>query len=558
VESLERIDNPFYGFLSIQPGEHDMKWKPFAAGFFAAFCVAGLASRSSLADEPTGENDVRRVVALIDGHLDSRWREENILPTERVDDAGYLRRASLDVNGCIPAVADVRAFLDDSSPDKREQLIDRLLDDPRYTVHFTNFWRNVLIPEAESDLNFMYLTPGFEAWLRTRLLDNTSYQEMVREILDVDVTGQNMYGYSDVSPLAFYASKEIKPENLAAATSRMFLGVRIECAQCHDHPFDDWTRQDFWGYAAFFAGLERQRPGAGSQGLLAGLREFFGQSKIKIPDTDQYVEPTYLTGEGMSRGTALRPRQALADWIIADDNPYFARMVVNRMWGHFFGVGFVEPVDDFSELNPPSHPDLLDTLAEEFVAHDYDLKFLIRAITLSQAYQLSSRQTDPTQTEPQRFAKMTMKGLTPEQVYDSLQQATGGFDPFAAQSQVYFFQDSPRSRIDELFSDQGTTPTGRPTSILQSLAIMNGDLVAQATSLDQSQLLRSVVDFPGFDTGSRIETIFLAVLTRSPTQEERQRLVAYVEDGGPQNDSQQALADVFWALLNSSEFLFNH
>mgnify|MGYP002623000223 CR=1 FL=1 len=522
----------------------------------AAISGCLLADGHASADETLTDDEVRRVVAIIDGHLESRWREDNITPSDPVDDAGFLRRASLDINGQIPTVMEVREFLADERSDKRERLIDELLDDPRYTVHFSNYWRKVLIPEAETNIQARYLTPGFEGWLRGKLLDNTSYRTMVREILDVSVSGNSMYSYDAASPVAFYAAKEIKPENLAAATSRMFLGVRIECAQCHDHPFDEWTRRDFWGYAAFFAGLERTRPGSG--GFLAELREFFGQRKVQIPDTDEYVEPTFLGGDELQRGTALTPRGALTEWIIADSNPYFARMAVNRLWGHFFGVGFVDPVDDFSGLNPPSHPELLDDLAEEFIAHDYDLKFLMRTMTLSRAYQLSSRQTDPSQGEPHHFARVRLKGLSPEQVYDSLQQATGRFEPFSLQNPFIFGQETPRGRFGELFSDQGTTPTNRPTTVLQSLAMMNGDLVTTETSLEASSLLGSVADFPGFDTGDRIEAVFLATLSRPPSDAERERFVTYVDGGGPHDDSQRALGDVMWALLNSSEFLYNH
>ena len=502
------------------------------------------------------ERDLRRVVALIDGHLESRWREENVAPAELVDDAGFLRRAALDLNGRIPTVMEVREFLEESDPARRDRLIDALLDDPRYTFHFTNFWRKVLLPEVETDFNVRYLTPSFESWLRTKLLKNTSYKRMVREILDVDVSGSNLYQYDQTSPVAFYAAKETKPENLAAATSRMFLGVRIECAQCHDHPFDHWTRRDFWGYAAFFAGLERNTNGPA--GLLAGLREFFGQRKVQIPETSDYVEPTYLDGDELERGTVLRPRQALTDWITADANPYFAQMAVNRLWGHFFGTGFVEPVDDFSEMNPPSHPELLAALAEEFTAHEYDLKFLIRAITRSRAYQLSSRQTDPRQGDPQLFAKMAIKGLTPEQVFDSLQQATGRFEPFAVQNPNVFRTESPRSRIGELFADAGRTSTDRPTTVLQALAIMNGTYVATETDPQESRLLTATIEFPGLSNNERVEALYLAALSRLPTNAERNRLTEYVESNEPGGGQEKALADVFWALLNSSEFVYNH
>lgn len=518
-----------------------------------------LSAGRSRADENSGsvEDDLRRIVAVIDGHLESQWRVDSVTPSVPADDAEYLRRATLDINGWIPSVMEARQFLADEAPDKRQQLVDRLLDDPRYAVHFTNYWRRILIPEAESDLNARYQAPMFEAWLRTRLLENRSYRDMVREILDVDVSAGNMYQYNTASPVAFYATKEIKPENLAAATARMFLGVRLECAQCHDHPFDHWTRRDFWGYSAFFAGLQRSTPGP--QGFLSQLRELLGQRNVQIPDTNEYVAPTFLGGTPLGRDSLLPPRQALANWIVADENPYFARMAVNRMWGHFFGTGFVDPIDDFGDQQPASHPELLDALAVEFAAQDYDLKFLMRAITQSRAYNLSSRQTDPSQADARQFARMAVKGLSAAQVYDSLVRATGRFEPFALLNPFTFGQrGSPRQRIGELFADQGTTPMERPTTILQSLALMNGEFVTQETSLADSRLLRSVAEFPGFTTPDRIDAIFMAALTRPPTSQEREKFVAYVEKGGRTGAADQALSDVLWVLLNGSEFLYNH
>jgi len=533
---------------------------PSQARVAVLLAAASLAlAAGARADEvaSSAEDDLRRIVAIIDGHLESQWRVDSITPTVPADDAEFLRRATLDINGWIPTVMEAREFLSDESPLKRRQLIDRLLDDPRYAVHFTNYWRKVLIPEADSDQMARYQLPMFEAWLRTRLLDNRSYRDIVREILEVDVNSNSMYQYNDVSPVAFYATKEIKPENLAAATSRMFLGVRLECAQCHDHPFDHWTRRDFWGYSAFFAGLQRSTPGP--QGFLSQLRELLGQRNVQIPDTSEYVEPTYLGGKPLGRETILPPRQALANWIIADDNPYFARMAVNRMWGHFFGIGFVDPIDDFNDQHPPSHPELLDALAGELIAQKYDLKFLIRAITLSRAYELSSAQTDPTQDDPRQFARMNVKGLSSPQVYDSFVRATGRFEAFALMNPYIFGgQDSSRLRIGDVFADQGTTPLEKPTTILQSLAVMNGEFISQETSLENSRLLRSVTEFPGFATPDRVDAIFMAALTRPPTTDERDKFVAYVEAGGQSGDSNQALADVFWVLLNNSEFLYNH
>jgi hypothetical protein len=526
--------------------------------YAAAVLLWALPAGLSIAAEPAGhaESEAVRVADLIDAALQRQWEADHIVPAPLSDDGEFLRRVSLDLHGRIPGVMPAREFRADPSPDKRRRVIDELIADPRCAVHFTNVWRSVLIPEAETDLNYRYLIPSFDAWLRTRLLENASYRDMVREILDADVSGSNPYQYNAATPIAFYTTKEIKPENLAAATSRMFLGVRLECAQCHNHPFDRWTRQDFWGYAAFFASLERQQPGPGS--VLATIREFLGQRNVRIPDTDEYVEPTFLGGEKLARGLAVRPRQAVSDWITGDDNPYFARMAVNRLWAHFFGVGIVDPVDDFTDQTRPSHPDLLDALAEEFRTHNYDLHFLMRSITYSQAYQLSSRQTDPSQTYPQRFAKMALKGLTAEQVYDSLAQATGRFEPFSVQSPFVFNPQSPRSRFDDLFADESGAAIDRPTTILQSLALMNGEFIAQATHVDESQTLAGILDFPGFDTGDRVDAVFLAALTRPPADEERRKFVAYVESGGPRNDPRLALSDVFWVLLNSTEFLYNH
>lgn len=527
------------------------------SGVVLAAVLTLFVSPSRAADGETDPSaEAVRVAEIIDAALQRQWDADHIVPAPPADDGEFLRRASLDLHGRIPGVMAAREFLADPSPDKRRRCIDELIDDPRCAVHFTNVWRGVLIPEAETDLNYRYLIPSFDAWLRTKLLDNTSYRAMVREILDVDVSGSNPYQYTNATPIAFYTTKEIKPENLAAATSRMFLGVRLECAQCHNHPFDRWTRQDFWGYAAFYASLERQQPGPGS--LLASIREFLGQRNVRIPDTEEYVEPTFLGGEKLARGAVVRPRQAVSDWITSDANPYFARMAVNRLWAHFFGVGIVDPVDDFTDQTRPSHPELLDALAQEFRTHDYDLHFLMKSIAYSRAYQLSSRQTDASQTYPQRFAKMALKGLTAEQVYDSLAQATGRFEPFSVQSPFVFNPQSPRSRFDDLFADESGAAIDRPTTILQSLALMNGEFIAQETNVDQSQTLTGILDFPGFDTAGRVDAVFLAALTRQPTDAERETFVAYVDGGGPRKDPSLALSDVFWVLLNSTEFLYNH
>jgi len=328
------------------------------------------------------DDDVQQLATQIDEQIARQWDENNVSPASQADDSEFLRRGWLDIAGRIPTVADTSDFLEDLSPDKRRRLIDDLLDGPNYVVSSTNVWRRVLIPEADTNVNVRYMISGFEGWLRRQFDENKPYDELVKDILMTPVSGVNVYNNANESALAFYQAKEIKPENLAAATSRMFLGIRIECAQCHDHPFDSWKQKDFWGYASFFSGIQRQRR---QSGFLGQLQELFNRQSLKIPDSDEVVRATYLTGESPKIPAGSSARITLANWVTSKENPYFARTAVNRIWGHFFGIGIVDPVDDFSEANPPSHPELLDLLAREFIAHDYDLKFIIRAISASSA-----------------------------------------------------------------------------------------------------------------------------------------------------------------------------
>jgi hypothetical protein len=523
--------------------------------FFAGLCVGGAVC-------PARADDAGNLAGRIDRHLDSRWRSDGITPAAPADDGEFLRRVSLHIAGTIPVVSEARRFLRDPSAQKRAALIDELLESPGYLTNFSNFFRHFMMPEAGTDLQARAQLPGFEAWLRQHMAKNTHYDALVRELLTVPLdTGRAMNspldGMGTATPLGFFQSKQVKPENLAAATSRMFLGLRIECAQCHDHPQDVWKRQQFWGYAAFFAGIERVDR---NEEFVGRVKEVFDRRELSIPDSEagRVVQATFLDGSSPQWRTRVSSRRELADWITSKKNPFFARATVNRLWGHFFGVGFVNPVDDFSGTNPPSHPELLDEIAADFAAHDFDLKYLIRAITATRAYQLSSRKTDDSQDQPQQFARMTVQGLTGEQLFDSLAAAVGFFEPTQQQNVFAFNQTGPRAEFLELLASDNNSPTERQTSILQALALMNGQFTSTATNLDNSATLAAVTEFPLMKDADRIETLYLAALTRKPRRDELDRLTKYVESGGPSKDKKAALADVFWALLNSSEFLFNH
>ena len=515
-----------------------------------------LATTSSVARG----DEVVELATEIDGLIRRRLAAENVTAAPAADDAEFLRRVFLDLGGRIPPSTRVRRFLADRDPDKRRKVVDELLDSSLYVVHFSNVWRKALLPETQADPQTRVLVPAFEAWLRQKLTDDTSYSEMVREIVTVPLAAsrnpREIPGQADrPSPLAFYQAKQIKPENLAASTARTFLGIRIECAQCHDHPFDNWKQNDFWSFAAFFAGMERQ----GRGGFLAAIREVADRRKLKIPGTETSVGPVFLDGSRPLPTQTRGARQLLADWMITVENSYFAKAAVNRLWSQMFGIGLVDPPDDFTADNPPSHPKLLDLLASEFASHNFDVRHILRSIVASDAYQRTSRQTDPSQQKPRLFSRMAVKGLSPEQIFDSLAQATG-YVPVAVDrtSTGPGALDSVRSEFVDLFGDDSSRPTQQRTTILQALALMNGGLVSEATSLDRSRTLTAVVEFPALGTGDRVEALFLAALGRRPGAKRLAALVAYVDAGGVTRDPAAALADVFWSLLNSSEFLLNH
>jgi hypothetical protein len=512
------------------------------------------------------DKDVTALATAIDRHLSAGWDANKVQPAPPASDTEFVRRVYLDLAGRIPSAAEARAFLDDNRPNKRRRLIEQLLDGPRYISHFTNVWRALLLPEAGSNLQTSFLAPGFESWLRAKLQQNTPYDAMVRELLTVpmDGRGRNPFGQPGgaPSPIAFYLAKEVKPENLAAAASRLFLGVKIECAQCHNHPFAEWKRDQFWSFAAFFAGLQRQ----GNGDFVGAGREMADRRELTIPGTDRVVQAAFLDGTAPKWTYNTSARATLAEWMTRKDNPYFARAAVNRLWEYFFGTGIVDPVDEMvGGEHAPSHPELLDELARQFAAHDFDLKFLIRAITTSRVYQLSSLATHKSQDDPHQFARMPLRGLSAEQLFDSIAQATG-YREATNGNPRFFGNPGVRGRFLTQFANSSDKPTEVQTSILQALSLMNGAVTAAATDLERSETLAALIDAPFMDTAERIETLYLAALSRKPTPRELSRLVNYVESGGSADDSSadkeknshRALADVFWVLLNSGEFFLNH
>jgi hypothetical protein len=445
----------------------------------------GLCALFAAPAPAAGKPDPAALAAVIDRIVGDTLRERGVPPAPPADDATFFRRVHLSLVGRIPAPADIRVFLADPSPDKRTRAVEQLLASPEHVTHLTTTWRGWLLPEADTDPQVAASAPQFEAWLKARLTANAPLDKLVTELLTAPVDGRAATARRTPADdtntsngvLAFYIAKEAKPENLAAATSRLFLGVRLECAQCHNHPFAKWSRDQFWGLAAFFGGIERAD---------GGMREVLDRREMLIPNADRTAAAAFLDDTEPEWRYKKSPRVTLAAWVTAPDNPFFARATANRLWGFLFGVGIVDPIDDFHEQNPPSHPALLDALASAFVESGFDQRFLLRAITLSDTYRRSSGMTEPGQRDIRLFARFPVQGLTPDQLFDSFAAVTGPVptlppakDPAEEQARAQSAQFA-RRQFAELFA-RTDRKTDTQTSIVQALALMNGPVVAAAT-----------------------------------------------------------------------------
>lgn len=505
--------------------------------------VGNVAVRAA---EPT---DAAVMTRRVDESLAARLASEKVEPSEMASDAEFLRRATVDLTGRIPRVSDVRAFLADTRPDRRAILINELLARPTHATHLANRWRRFLLPDS-ADITRFGGDRAFEFWLRQQFANNRPYDQLARELLLAK-------GAATAGPTLFYTSLENKPEALAAATSRALLGVQIDCAQCHDHPHDKWKQGDFWGYAAFFARL--QAADAATPGAVLMVTDS-SVGEVNHPLTKKPVPPRFLESSVDVEPSMQTRREQLADWVTARDNRYFARAAVNRVWALLFGRGLVDPVDDLGEHNAPSHPELMQELADYFVGTNYDVRNLIRVLAQTEAYQRTSMQrAGETETRPELFARMAIKTLTAEQLYDSLQVATARRDaPVAMMGDLGVAGfDQQRAAFLDKFRGPNSSAVEFHADIPQSLTLMNGPLIAAATSLETSDLLQSL-QAPFFRDADRIETLFLAVLSRPPHPDEQTKFTAHLESQLTDAERQRALSDMLWALLNTAEFTLNH
>ena len=511
--------------------------------------VLALFACSALGQEPEREAatpDATTMAARVDELLAARWGEEGVKPAPLSGDADFMRRVHLDLTGVVPSVPQARDFLSDDHSEKRSRLIDSLLDSPIHATYLASTWRRIMLPGGVFQ-GQLQNAARLESWLRTQFADNIRYDRVVADFL--------MAAGDQTGPVFFYTSQDLKPEKLAASTARIFLGLQLQCAQCHDHFHDKWTQQDFWGYAAFFARLNQsQDPRRQNRVQLLDM----DRGEVMLPDSDVIVRPKYPGGAVASDEGGGTRRMQLAVWTASRDNPHLARATVNRVWAQMFGRGLVNPVDDFGLNNPPSHPELLEELSDFFVKNRFDLRELYRTLASTNAYQLTSRSGDA-DPPPHFFARMAAKPLTPEQLYDSLNQSLmrRPDDQSPDSSTNSPLLDPNRQEFLAKMPLVAGSATEYQSGVLQALALINGSDIADASDPEESGLLLAL-QAPVFTDEGRIEALMLATLSRPPSPEETSAFLAHLDGADSTSERRRALGDILWALLNSAEFAMNH
>jgi uncharacterized protein DUF1549/uncharacterized protein DUF1553 len=527
----------------------------------ALIVVVGLVSLGA-APAPT------LTAADVDQKLAVEWHKQHLQSGPLVDDAAFLRRVTVDLTGTIPTADAVRAFAADKRRDKRARAVDALLDSPAYALHWATYWDRTLMGRVAH--GNVVDRVAFGRWLYAAFAKNRRWDQLAHEL--VTATGQNTLGGVKKNALGPLQEPEPDPEgrvhpavnwilrytqnptDLTGKLSRIFLGVQIQCAQCHDHPSEKWKQDDFRSLAACFARTGPTPLEEKPKGIVrrVELRDQPGPTFGGTPDLRLIALAPPRALDRTDFSAADNRRVALADWMVRADNPWFARAIVNRYWAHLVGRGFVEPIDDFRRSNPPVAPALLDALAADFVAHKYDLKRLIRLVCATRVYQLAVVPGQPGEWDERLFTHHRMRPLSTEELYNALASATGfekmipNLDAIKTQIQNAF---------DFLFNiDEEAAPSADFNgSVQQALLFMNGKLVSGTVAAPLSPL-GGILDFP-VDDALKINALYLRTLARAPSPSESKRYVEYVN--GPR-DKRQAYEDLFWALLNSSEFLFQH
>ncbi|MCE9532799.1 MAG: DUF1549 and DUF1553 domain-containing protein, partial [Planctomycetes bacterium] len=508
------------------------------------------------------------ISATIDLEIQKKLDAQKIPASPLADDAEFLRRAYLDLNGRIPKIEETNAFLASTETDKRAKLIDQLLEQPEYGRHFATIWRDLMVDRTNE---MGQVRQGFSwefiDWAAGSFNKGRGWNEIVTDMLTA--AGEAKTNPASTFVLANRMNEFPRPENLVGSASKLFMGVALRCAQCHDHPYvKEWKQDDFWGVAAFFGQLRDVTTDSNGGSQKPTLSE--------SPNTDEKKETNYINrlkrqgmippmkGPQIAIPTIMDPTATLrvvqakyflsnapkldekgpyranfAEWLTGKENPYFARAAVNRWWAHFFAQGIVNPVDDMGTNHQPSHPELLALLEKEFKASNYDLKHLIRCISNSKTYQRTSRPLPENKQDTKLFSHMVLKQLSADQMHDSL-FVTIGRAPTLGKN---------RDQQTAIFAtkDADDNPTELSHGIPQFLNQMNASVARDNYVANRYITGKSKED--------AVKNLYLGILSRPPKPQELEKMLAYL---GKAANVQEGYRDVFWVLLNSAEFMFNH
>lgn len=513
-------------------------------GNYAAAPISILGNREGFEWVPSPEQN------FIDTLVNAKLQRMKILPSGPADDAEFLRRASLDIAGVPPTIEQVNAFVADpaESVAKRAVMVDQLLSRPEYVEHWTLKWSDLLLNRRKTVTERGVW--AFRNWIRQGIATNKPYDQFASELMTAG-------GSTLENPAANYFRIAREPKLVMENMTQVFLGTRFSCNQCHDHPFERWTQNQYYELAAYFADVGRRDLPDGDEFV------FTNASPIAVvnPSTNQPASPKFpFSHTGVVDANAHR-REQLSQWLTAKENPYFARSIVNRYWSYFLGRGIIDPVDDIRASNPASNPELLDAITKDFVDNGYDLKRLIRLICTSATYQRSLGTNQWNEDDSMNYSHAVPRRLSAEQLYDSIIQATGAPRALPGVPAGFRASELPDSQVDVAFLDMfGRPPRESPcecertsdVSLGQTLNMVNGPTIGDAIAHPQGIIAKTIAS--GATNEQLIETVYLSTLARKPSTEEMTRMTEYF---GTVATQKEAAEDLAWALINSPGFLFN-
>ena len=499
---------------------------------------------------PAEKNDIDKAVF-------GKLKSLGIPPSPLADDATFLRRVTIDITGTLPSEEQARTFLADKDPNKRDKLIDRLLDSPQYADYFANKW-NMVLRNKKRQNEDIEGTYAFYRWIWESMYENKPYDQFVREILAA--SGESKFH----PPVIWYREVDDRNEQVED-TAQLFLGTRIQCARCHHHPFEKWSQNDYYRLSAFFSQVGKKNM-LGKSTRYRERRIFHNEGKAtdRNPRSGESLVPAGLGGPALEIPTDQDPRHYLVDWMAEKDNPFFAQALVNRYWKHFFSRGIVEPEDDMRATNPPSNPELLDALAKNFIESGFDLKQLVRDICKSNTYQLSALPNDYNLQDKQNYSRFYPKRLTAEVLYDAFHQVTATTQNYSGLPENTRAVQLPDPSVGPYFLKVFGQPAGdtacecersQEANLAQSLHLLNSNEV-QSKIASGSGRARLLTNDKERSHEERIQELYRWVYSREPVAEEMKIALAHIKKHeGKENI---AYEDIVWALINTKEFLFNH